>query len=156
MQMIYYLVQVIASTCLFFNPLLHRYIYDRQLFKTLWEKEKLFVTSNFLFQQFFLLNPIIVSPILHTFDIISLFAVELEEPKIGLWGKGIIVDYGRKKKKKCISFSLSVFTMFLISIFSLNVWYSFFRCLMGKTLQSPSLLKPRKDVNNVSCSHDMT
>ena len=25
----------------------------------------------------------------HIFDIISLFAAELEEPKIGMWGKGL-------------------------------------------------------------------
>ena len=40
-----------------------------------------------LFPQCFLLNQIIVSPSVHTFDIISLFAIELEEPKIGIKGK---------------------------------------------------------------------
>ena len=30
-----------------------------------------------------------VFPIVHIFDIISLFAGELEEPKIGIWGKGL-------------------------------------------------------------------
>ena len=29
-------------------------------------------------------------PIGHIFDIISLFAAELEEPKIGIWGKELI------------------------------------------------------------------
>ena len=42
-----------------------------------------------LFPQCFLLNPIIVSPFFHIFDIISLFAAELEEPKIGISGKGL-------------------------------------------------------------------
>ena len=42
-----------------------------------------------LFPQCFLLGQIIVSPIVHIFDIISLFAAELEEPKIGMWGKGL-------------------------------------------------------------------
>ena len=36
-----------------------------------------------LFQQCFLLNQIIVSPYVHIFDIISLFAAKLEEPEIG-------------------------------------------------------------------------
>ena len=35
-----------------------------------------------LFPQCFLLNQIIVSPIVHIFDITSLFAAEFEEPKI--------------------------------------------------------------------------
>ena len=37
-----------------------------------------------LFPQCFLLNQKIVSPFLNMFDIISLIAVELEEPKIGI------------------------------------------------------------------------
>ena len=37
-----------------------------------------------LFPQCFLLNQIIVSPFVHIFDIISFFAVEVEEPKIGI------------------------------------------------------------------------
>ena len=40
-----------------------------------------------LFPQCFLLNQEIVSPYVNIFDIISLFAAELEEPKIGMWGK---------------------------------------------------------------------
>ena len=42
-----------------------------------------------LFPQCFLLNQITVSPFFQIFDIISLFAVELEEPKIGISGKGL-------------------------------------------------------------------
>ena len=34
--------------------------------------------------QCFLLNHITVSPFVHIFDIISLFAAEFEEPKIGI------------------------------------------------------------------------
>ena len=45
--------------------------------------------SIILFPQCFLLNQIIVSPFVHIFDIISLFAVELKEPKIGTSGKGL-------------------------------------------------------------------
>ena len=37
-----------------------------------------------LFPQSFLLNQKIVSPFVNIFDIISLFPVELEEPKIGM------------------------------------------------------------------------
>ena len=43
-----------------------------------------------LFPQCFLLNRIIVSPFVHIFYIISSFAAELEEPKIGISGKGLI------------------------------------------------------------------
>ena len=43
-----------------------------------------------LFPQCFLLNQIIVSPFVHIFGIISLFAVKLEEPKVGKSGKGLI------------------------------------------------------------------
>ena len=39
-----------------------------------------------LFPQCFLFNQIIVSPIVHIFDIISLFAAEVEEPKIDIKG----------------------------------------------------------------------
>ena len=46
--------------------------------KMLWEKEKCF-----------LLNQIIVSPFVYISDNMSLFAVELEEPKIGISGKGL-------------------------------------------------------------------
>ena len=42
-----------------------------------------------LFPQCFLLKQIIVSPFVHIFAIISLFAAELEEPKIGISGKGL-------------------------------------------------------------------
>ena len=44
-----------------------------------------------LFPQCFQLNQIIVSPFVHVFDIISLFAAELEEPKIGISDKKAIV-----------------------------------------------------------------
>ena len=42
-----------------------------------------------LFLLGFLLNQIIVSPFVHIFDIISLFAAELEKPKIGISCKGL-------------------------------------------------------------------
>ena len=42
-----------------------------------------------LFPQCFLLNQIIVPQFVHIFDIMFLFAAELEEPKIGIRGKGL-------------------------------------------------------------------
>ena len=41
-----------------------------------------------LFPQCFLLNQKIVSPVVHIFDIISLFAAELEEPEFSYKVKG--------------------------------------------------------------------
>ena len=45
-----------------------------------------------LFPQRFLLNQKIVFPFVNIFDILSLFAAELEEPKIGISGKGLTVS----------------------------------------------------------------
>ena len=42
-----------------------------------------------LFPQCFQLDQITVSPFVHNFDIPSLFAVELEEPIIGISGRGV-------------------------------------------------------------------
>ena len=57
--------------------------------KTLWKKEKLLEMSNFSFSHnVFLFNQINLSPFVHIFHIISLFATELEEPKIDISGKG--------------------------------------------------------------------
>ena len=42
-----------------------------------------------LFPQCFLLNQVTVSPFVHIFDIVSLSAAELEEPKISISGKGL-------------------------------------------------------------------
>ena len=54
-------------------------------FKNIVGKEEKACNKNFLhFPQCFLLNQILVSPSVHFFDIISLFAAELEEPKIGI------------------------------------------------------------------------
>ena len=43
-----------------------------------------------LFPQCFQLNQITVSPFVHIFDVISLFDIELEEPKIGISRKSLI------------------------------------------------------------------
>ena len=51
---------------------------------------RLIVNEQFLhFPQCFQLKQTILSPFVHIFDIISLFAVELEEPKIRISGKGL-------------------------------------------------------------------
>ena len=53
-------------------------------------KEEIARNEQFLlFPQCFLLNQIIVSSFVHIFDIISSFAPELEEPKIGISGRGL-------------------------------------------------------------------
>ena len=52
-----------------------------------------------LFPQCFLLNQIIVSPFVHIFDIISLFAAELEDPKFGISGKGLKHTFDQYKEE---------------------------------------------------------
>ena len=57
------------------------------------EKEEIARNEQFLlFPQRFLLNQIIVSPFVHSFDAISLFAAELEKPKIGISGKALTLS----------------------------------------------------------------
>ena len=59
-------------------------------FENIVGKEEIARNEHFLlFPQCFLLSHITVSPFVHIFDIISLFAAELEEPKIGSSGKGL-------------------------------------------------------------------
>ena len=54
-------------------------------FENIVENEKIAHKEQFLlFPQFFLLNQITVSLSVYIFGIISLFAAELEEPKIGI------------------------------------------------------------------------
>ena len=48
-----------------------------------------------LFPQCFLPQQIIVSPFVHIFAIISLFAADLENPKIGISGKGLNISHRR-------------------------------------------------------------
>ena len=57
-------------------------------------KEEIAHNEQFLlFPQCFLLNQKIISPFVYIYDIISLFAAELEEPKIGISGKGLMTFY---------------------------------------------------------------
>ena len=54
-------------------------------FENIEVKEEIAFDEQFLiFTQCFLLNQIIISPYVHVFDIISLFAAVLVEPKIGI------------------------------------------------------------------------
>ena len=60
-------------------------------FENIVGKEEIARNEQFLlFPKCFLLNQKIVSPFVNIFDIISLFSALLEEPKISMWGKGLI------------------------------------------------------------------
>ena len=57
-------------------------------------KEEIAHNEQFLlFPQCFLFNQNIISPFVNIYDSISLFAAELEEPKIGISGKEISNKY---------------------------------------------------------------
>ena len=75
------------------NPSLHRYTFWRinnsQLLKHCGKRRNCSLRAISPFPTMFLLNQIIVSPFVHIFDITSLFAVELEKLKIGVWRKGL-------------------------------------------------------------------
>ena len=53
-----------------------------------------------LFPRCFLLIQIILSPFVHIFDIIPLFAAEFEEHKIGISGKGLNIAHERRDMTK--------------------------------------------------------
>ena len=58
---------------------------EQTAFENIVEKEEIAHNEQFLlFLQCFLLNQITVSPFVYIFDIVSLFAAELKEPKIGI------------------------------------------------------------------------
>ena len=59
-------------------------------FENIVGKEEIAYSEQFLlFPKCFLLNQSTVPPFVHIFDIISLFAAEFQEPKIGIWVKGL-------------------------------------------------------------------
>ena len=63
---------------------------EQTAFENIVGKEEIARYEQFLlFPQCFLLDQKIVSPFVNMFEIISLFAAELEKPKIGMWGKGL-------------------------------------------------------------------
>ena len=66
---------------------------QQKAFQNIVRKEEIARNEQFLlFPQCFLLNQEIASQFVHIFDIIYLFATELEEPKIGISGKGLIQE----------------------------------------------------------------
>ena len=66
-------------------------------FENIVEKEEIAHYKQFLLlPQCFPLNQTTVSLIVSIFDIISLFAAELEEPKIGICGNGLRCDISLK------------------------------------------------------------
>ena len=84
------------------NHLLHRYsfwhIKSGKFLKTHWK-------------QCFLLNQEIVFPFVHIFDIMSLFAAKLEEPKIGIWGTAL-----RKEKYNQCTFCFQIPIVWFLAI----------------------------------------
>ena len=72
------------------NTLLHRYSQEQTAIENIVGKGEIAHNEQFLlFPQCFLLHQISVSPFVHIFDIISLFAVELEESTFGTSDKGL-------------------------------------------------------------------
>ena len=69
---------------------------NRKLLKTLGKGGIAGNEQFLLFPQCFLLKQITVSPFVHIFDIISLFAAEFEELKTGISGKGLNDVYNSK------------------------------------------------------------
>ena len=68
-----------------FNPLLLLTHQQQTAFENIVGKGEIAHDEQFLlFPQCFLLDEIIVTPFVHIFDIISLFADEFEKPEIGL------------------------------------------------------------------------
>ena len=65
----------------------------QKAFENIVRKEEIARNEQFLlFPQCFLLNQIIVLPFVHIYDIISLFAPEMENPKIGKSGKELTLS----------------------------------------------------------------
>ena len=74
------------------KPLLHRYSFlthqQQTAFENIVGKEEIARNEQFLlFPECFLLNQKIVSSFVNIYDIMSLFAAELEGPIISIWGK---------------------------------------------------------------------
>ena len=99
MHQVHFCLRTIAKGRL--KPKIHLTLYSidthfdtstTEAFENIVEKEEIARNEQFLlFPQCFLLYQVIVSPFVHIFDIISLFATELEEPKIGISGKWLNV-----------------------------------------------------------------
>ena len=80
---------------------------EQTAFENIVEKGEIARNKQFLlFPQCFLFYQISVSPIVHIFDTISLFAVKLEEFKIGISGKGLMHYYTIPRFIKCLKEAL--------------------------------------------------
>ena len=74
-------------------------------FENILEKEEIAPNEQFfLCPQCFLFHQVIVSLFVHIFDIISLSAAELEEPKIGISGKGLNKFYFKQLRNYSSNF----------------------------------------------------
>ena len=79
-------------------------------FENIAGKEEIDCNEQFLlFPQCFLLNQKIVSQFVLIFDIISLFAAELEEPRMGLSGKGLKDTTKHLKLTLTVKFPIPIF-----------------------------------------------
>ena len=138
-------------------------------FRNIVGKEEIARNEQFLlFPLCFLLDQKIVSLIVNIFDIISLFAAEMEEPKIMKCGKGLGVLKSRISVIHVIVSEIGVLHGSVVKCSTCNPGVLgssgtrssgfFVGVPLGKTLQSPSLVlvKPRKDMNNVSYCRDIT
>ena len=97
--------QILAPACgALVTPKILILTYQQQTaFENIVGKEEIARNEQFLlFPQCFLLNQKIVSPFVNICDILSLFAAELEEPRIGMWDKGLRI-------KKNLDIALTLF-----------------------------------------------
>ena len=82
------IIKQLSFNNLKFNPLLHRILIlthqQQTAFENIVGKEEISPNKQFLlFPQCFLLNQKLISTFVNIYETISLFAAELEEPKIG-------------------------------------------------------------------------
>ena len=124
-------------------PLYSIYTYFNASKQTAFEnivgKEEIACNEQFLlFPQCLPLNQEIPSPFVIIFDIISLFAAELEEPKTGWRGKAIpiLVKCAKLVLGRCLSF-MWLYTSCYCRLISVRVWYmSIFFWPNGRPLSS--------------------
>ena len=82
--------ELVQIACLTFHSMLILTRQQQTAFENIVGKGGIARDEQFLlFPHCFLLSQITVSPFVHIFDITSLFAFELEEPKIGISGKAL-------------------------------------------------------------------
>ena len=96
-------------------------------FENIVGKEEIARNKQFLlFPQCFLLNQKIEFLFVNIFDIISLFTAEMEEPKIGMWGKGL---KSLLTKEEILHTGNSIFSFTLNVLYTLEVIFFFFLSL---------------------------